>query len=645
MLNQEYKYRKKNPFIYGFFAMVLCVLSVGPVATDANAVDPVFTISIDGIKVIDEGSNPPITSALGSGWSIEGPAPYQVNISKDGTIGYITASGSGFISINADGHNSSVGKDSNGYSITSTDNLSFLFAGSGTVNLAGGINTKGEVKTADSNLIIGKSDSKSSKGITAGAVRAESGNITIYGDNTDVTSKAITATEISAQDGYTLKVASSNIAATGVNLASVSSGGKIDLTYTDATGLGITTADVDGSQSSVIPVNPYVLTSSGKPTFNLSWNRPGNNPDDNDRVAGGTIKVTAATGITSQSGPADPNCESDCVMFTDYKVEVGTVVTVQLLPNYGYQYKSGGITINSGPLAGTKVSTTALTDVGTYNFTMPNSHVILSAIFEPSTDIVELSSTAVGAATLALPASLVNLAADGIVANATTTTINGNVKLTISDTTTPADAANFATVAGNRTLTSYLNIGLEQVVNKGTASAFWGTSITDLGTNMTVSMTLEPALRGYTDYLVIRDHGTIGQVETTYDAATGVLTFKTDGFSTYAIAHGAKAPVASSSGTSAATAAAPETAIATSGTKTFRKSGTISAYSLRYLAKIKSMRGDKITFSLQSGDAKNVKIKKTYLSFKKAGTYIVQVNVKRKSGTTITKYVKVVVKK
>lgn len=71
----------------------------------------------------------------------------------------------------------------------------------------------------------------------------------------------------------------------------------------------------------------------------------------------------------------------------------------------------------------------------------------------------------------------------------------------------------------------------------------------------------------------------------------------------------------------------------------------LSAQSLRYLAKVKAKPGDKIMISLQSGKKKNVDLKKSYIYFKKPGTYVVKVTVDRKTGPNVTKYLKVTVKK
>jgi hypothetical protein len=91
------------------------------------------------------------------------------------------------------------------------------------------------------------------------------------------------------------------------------------------------------------------------------------------------------------------------------------------------------------------------------------------------------------------------------------------------------------------------------------------------------------------------------------------------------------------------TVSAPKIKIAAK--KQLTVKSALSAQSLRYLAKVKAKPGDKIILSLQSGTKKNVDLKKSYIYFKKPGTYVVKVKVDRKTGPTVTRYIRVTVKK
>jgi hypothetical protein len=91
------------------------------------------------------------------------------------------------------------------------------------------------------------------------------------------------------------------------------------------------------------------------------------------------------------------------------------------------------------------------------------------------------------------------------------------------------------------------------------------------------------------------------------------------------------------------TVSAPKIKIAAK--KQLTVKSALSAQSLRFLAKVKAKPGDKIILSLQSGTKKNVDLKKSYIYFKKPGTYVVKVKVDRKTGPTVTRYIRVTVKK
>ena len=116
--------------------------------------------------------------------------------------------------------------------------------------------------------------------------------------------------------------------------------------------------------------------------------------------------------------------------------------------------------------------------------------------------------------------------------------INGNAELTINDDTT-INESGFKTAAGNLTVADYLDMSLKEVIYKGTTEDSWKTPVTELGEKMTVNVKLADQLQGYTDYTVLRDHnGTITKLASTYDPVTGILSFQTDAYSDYAIAHG-----------------------------------------------------------------------------------------------------------
>lgn len=497
--------------------------------------DP-MTLSIGGTVVIDETVDPRVTSASGPGWSISQGfmGTYELNIDQGVTLGYITGVGDGSLSISGDGN---IGENEDGLSINMGGRVNILGGMSnvaGDLNLAGGIYTQGELNTYDRAFTIGSAESKSTKGVSASNVIVHMGDLTIHTTGTALQHFSDVPLEgdglrIESDAGKTLLVSSSNIATANVISARVSGGGTINLNYTGSLGTFTPEAshwpwtDMTGTEEeNPLPTtvtcapgvdtenkyrlttgaNSFLLESTAGTLYQLGWNIP---DVEDSVVTNGTVRVIAANGYRFTSGG-----------YTDYSIEAGSPVTIELLPDYGYQYVSGGLNGNQTQPEEGKAS---------YSFIMPDGHLHLSAIFEPKSDTITVNDSAIKSATIAMPKNV----------------INGNAELTINDTT-DVDEAGFKTVAGSLTVADYLDLGLNEVINKGTTEESWKTPITELGEEMTVSVKLADQLQGYSDYTVLRDHnGTITKLASTFDATTGTLSFKTDAYSDYAIAYGAKA--------------------------------------------------------------------------------------------------------
>lgn len=501
----------------------------GPVGPPAG--DP-LTISIDGVTVIDETANPKVTSASGEGWSISQGfmGSYGLDIDQGVTLGYITGSGDGSLIINGDAN---IAENEDGYSINMNGMVNISGGESnvaGDINLVGGIFTKGTVNTYDRAFTIGSVGSPSTKGVAANEIEVSRGDLTIYTTGTALEYYNSTPAEgeglvVKSSAGNRLAVELSGTATANVTTMTVSGGGTIDLNYstslgdftpqashwpwTDMTGteeenpLPITVACEEGTSLAnkykmITSEGNFLLESTAGTLYQLGWNIPG---ADDSVVTNGTVRVIAANGYRFTSGG-----------YTDYSIEAGSQVTIELLPDYGYQYVSGGLNGNQTIPEDGKAS---------YSFTMPSNHLHLSAIFEPKSDIVNINDSAIKSATISMPANQ----------------INGNAELTINDDTT-INTSGFKAVAGNLTVAEYLDLGLNEVVYKGTTGDSWKTPVTELSEKMTVSIQLADQLKGYTDYTVLRDHnGTITKLDSTYDSATGILSFQTDAYSDYAIAH------------------------------------------------------------------------------------------------------------
>jgi hypothetical protein len=216
--------------------------------SEPPAGDPI-QIYVGGALKIDETANPQVTSASGTGWTIEYSryGGYQINIDAETspTFGYISGTGDGTISINANGGDVTISANS-GYSVNFDGNVEILFAmGSedqvGDVYMAGGIFTHGSVNGGDGDVFIGTPSTKSTYGIGASAVNLSFGDITI---NTTGTGLHHYDPSVASEDELPLDVRqnaeftieSSNIATSKVTSAVVLGGGKIDLSYTTELG-------------------------------------------------------------------------------------------------------------------------------------------------------------------------------------------------------------------------------------------------------------------------------------------------------------------------------------------------------------------------------------------------------------------------
>ncbi len=495
--------------------------------------DP-LQIFVDGFLAIDETSDPQVTSVSGEGWSLEQGfmGIYQLNVESGRTLGYITGSGDGALSISSLDGSFTIAENEDSRSINMNGNVTlFLGTEMGTINLVGGIYTEGEVIVRDGqNVSIGTLGVPSNTGIASGGLYIGSSDLSIYTTGTALAYYNPTPLEgvgmlVESGQGHTLTVFSSDIATENVASLRVSGGGTIDLSYTSSLGLFTPEAshwpwtDMTGTEEeNPLPTtviceegtdtdNKYVMTSSvgnfllestAGTLYQLGWNIP----DAQDSiVTNGTVRVIAANGYRFTSGG-----------YTDYSIEAGSTVTIELLPDYGYQYVSGGLNGNQ-----------TLPDEGkaSYTFTMPEGHLHLSAIFERSSDIVNLDTDIIDNAALVMPSG----------------EINGNAELLI-DEASGVQEDKFLNAAGGYEVDTFLDLSLNEVIYKGTTEEVWRTNLTELEEETTVTLTLSDELEGHGEYKVLREHdGVVEVLDAVYDPSTGALTFDTDSFSTYAIAY------------------------------------------------------------------------------------------------------------
>lgn len=209
------------------------------------------------------------------------------------------------------------------------------------------------------------------------------------------------------------------------------------------------------------------------------------------------------------------------------------VVTIKLIPDYGYQLS--GASING-------VELEALDNqVSTFTFTMPDTNVHFKGIFTQTSDEINTSATKVSSASFE---------------NGANAAPSGNLRLTVADSN--EDTTNALAQVANAVSAEAVNLTLDQIVSKGNGNS-WETPVTQFG--QPVKMKLKVAdYDTAAGYEVVREHNGNLTKLTTSVSEDGTLTFETNQFSTYFIVKTAKkadngnAKTENSSNTSSTTA-------------------------------------------------------------------------------------------
>ena len=539
-----------------------------PQASDMQIwVDGVTGTGLDG-AVIDTNANPPANLYTGTGFKINTGREHSnyelIFTAPNVTAPAIRLEGSGILSIipytnNADPdtvYTSKINSNIEGYSIYSENSESNIQVetmqgeGNGNLALAGGVDIKGGFAVSDHDIQIGTEASPSTKGIKAKNIVVDYAQLKMY--CTDTIFDGISETnkmDINVQN--TAKLIASTTLSTGTALnnvgkLSVLSGGDANITCAEGCILGTlnkeakyydfvnfeTTQSLTGMETgfeNIVTVNAVApgdgkyysitetsrtlhLTSLSKALYTLSYNMTDFNGEivEDTRVAHGTVRVKTACGIGF--GANGRTCN-------DFRIEEGTPVTIELLPDYGYQFTSGS-------LNGTAM-TTAQEGIATYSFNMPANHLHLSAIFTPVDDSIVINNDEI------VGASIGNLAGQ----------INGTAEFKV-ETVENVDEGKFEDAVEGATIAGFTELSLNQVVLKGNVTDSWKTGITDLEEPMNVSLQVSDDMAAELEkgnsVGVLRDHnGEVSLLEATYNKDTKQLEFDTDGYSTYAIVYSA----------------------------------------------------------------------------------------------------------
>ena len=209
--------------------------------------------------------------------------------------------------------------------------------------------------------------------------------------------------------------------------------------------------------------------------------------------------------------PHDPDGSTGSAEFP-----VGTVLTIRLIPDAGYQLVSFGI--NGGAFEPQE-------NIGEYTFTIRGGNAHLAADFKPVDDAVDTdAASAIEAGSIVIDGEEFDM---------------GTARLDVSDVElTDEQVSNFENAApSGYNVSNYIDISLFNTVYKGSADDSWDTQVTELRKAATITLQLEDGVDGSNIVIIHEKHdGTYEVIETTYNPVNNTITFTTDSFSNYALA-------------------------------------------------------------------------------------------------------------
>ncbi|MGM9858234.1 MAG: LPXTG cell wall anchor domain-containing protein [Bacilli bacterium] len=298
--------------------------------------------------------------------------------------------------------------------------------------------------------------------------------------------------------------------------------GNIGSVTINGTNMTLPDGTQDRAEFGVDPASKYtIVVTKSQSTSNVPktiiWDSDKtNNPNikDNELLKNGTIEILDIKDQNGNSVGLD-NVNQDLEKNNGWaSIIPGSKVILKLKPDYGYQLTE--ISINEERLVAGK-------EQSTFEYIMPNTNVHISGIFEKVDDKVNAESDKVKSGTIELGGEEID---------------SGSVVLSVNDVTlTKEQISNFEEKANGYEISSYLDINLDQVIYKGSATDVWTNELKELNNEATITLQLEEGVNGNEVVIVHEKHdGTYEIIPTTYDPETNTITFKTSSFSNYAIA-------------------------------------------------------------------------------------------------------------
>lgn len=228
------------------------------------------------------------------------------------------------------------------------------------------------------------------------------------------------------------------------------------------------------------------------------------------------------------------------------QLPVGTTLTVDIVPDRGYQLTRLAVSQNGFQATGVP---------GRYTITLTEQNFN----YDPSQNLFDLNPTfeAIDATAVTDSTAVQGVHIDVVGGDDAFAT--GTPKLQVSDVASmsPEREGNFTSVAeeDGYTINNYLELDLYNTIYKGGKTdgnnnyLSWDTPVHELDSNATINLELKDQLEGSEVALVheVRDdqNQIVGYdvIEGNYNANTKVVSFETNGFSTYAVAYKGDAPV------------------------------------------------------------------------------------------------------
>lgn len=310
--------------------------------------------------------------------------------------------------------------------------------------------------------------------------------------------------------------------------------------YIKISDLGEKVAAVIGDSTPVTAETPIRLDADTRITFAKSnpfliWAYA---PDDKDLptedagdldkfvVKGGTVSVKTGSDIKGEESPTDGGY---------YMIAPETTVTIKLTPGYGYQVTSTIIdsmdatqTQANNKLASYELELLPADEPCTYAFEMPDYTVVLGNPFTASDDRINVTASSIK---------------DAVITNASQIIDSGNYEMDVIDTILTEDTKKtLSTAAESKGLTpvSYLDTELSNFWSKASTKEddVWEQPITSLNTPAKITLTLSQPASGKTYKMFKFDDDTVSEIDTSYDANSGSVSFEIADFSSLMLAEG-----------------------------------------------------------------------------------------------------------